>query len=94
MDIEGKKVVIDREMRKRLYKLGPAGRQEWRVYKLLMIDGGTEQQAAKLLGFKQETKRKKKGGKKGMWPGYLRILELRHKFVALARVIIDEEDLV
>ncbi len=92
MDIEGKKVIIDNEIKKRLYKLGTTGKQEWRVYKLLMIKGGTEQQAAKLLGFKQDTKRKKRG-KRPMFNGYLKILELRHKFVALAKIIIEEEAL-
>lgn len=85
MDIEGKKAIIDREMKKRL------DRQEWRVYKLLMVDGGTEADAGKLLGFK--TKRAKKGGKRPMHGGYLRVLELRHKFVALAKEIIADENL-
>lgn len=83
IDIDAKKQIIDREMKRRLTK------EEWRVYKLLIIDDGTEIAAAKLLGFKQE----KDADKKPMFNGYWKVLELRHKFVAVAKKIILEEDL-
>ncbi len=81
-DIEEKKRVIDEKMKERLDK------QEWKAYKMLIVDGKTERQAAQALGFK-----KKRGKKSRMYPGYLKILALRHKFVELAKEIIENEDL-
>lgn len=86
LDIDGKKQVIDAKMKERLPP------HEWRVYKLLFVKGGTDRQAAKLLGFKD--KRKTRSGKRmRMFSGYSAILKLKHRFVAIAKQIIEENDL-
>ncbi len=82
-DIEGKKRIIDREMQKRLPP------NEWKVYRMLMIDGKTERQAARAMGFKNDPKRKTK-----MYRGYLAVLALRHKFVDVAKKVIEAEGLI
>ncbi len=83
IDIEGKKAVIDREMKKRLPK------EEWRIYRMLMIENRPEKEAGRALGF-----RRKKGKRQKLYPGYLKVLALRHKFVAVAKQIIEAEGLV
>lgn len=85
MDIADKKRVIDEKMKTRLDP------EEWKVYELLMIKGGTEKEAAIMLGFKE--RKVGKTGKKTMFPGYASVLKLRHQFVDMAKEIIESEDL-
>lgn len=80
MDIAAKKRVIDARIREKLTK------QEWRIYKTLIIQGKSEEETAKALGFKN-----KRGQK--MFGGYLVILAARHRFVEMAKAIIEDEDL-
>lgn len=86
LDIKGKKALIDAEMKKCLEP------HEWRVYKHLIIKGGSEEEAAKLLGFKQRAKTKN-GRKPKTYAGYSAILKLRKMFVELAKRIIENENL-
>lgn len=83
MDIEGKKRVIDEKMKERLT------RAEWRAYKMLMIQHKPEEEVAKALGFK----RKKGQAKSKMFTGYSVILQMKHRFVEMAKAIILENDL-
>lgn len=85
-DIEGKKRIIDAKMREKLPK------SEWKIYRMLMIENRSEVEAARALGFKN--KHCKNGRKPKMFSGYLKILALRHKFVAKAKEIIEQEGLV
>jgi hypothetical protein len=83
VNIEEKKSVIDKKMK------GKLGRAEWKMYKLLIIKGLSEREVAKAMGFK-----KKKTGKKNLYPGYQIILTAKKKFVLMAKEIIEEEGLV
>lgn len=87
MDISGKKTVIDRKMKERLTKL------EWKIYKHLMVKGGTERGAAKMMGFKNKAKTKN-GKVPKTYAGYSAVLKLKKKFVEMAKKIIEEEGLV
>lgn len=80
LDMEGAKTVIDEKIRLKLT------RQEWRIYRLIYIQGKTEHEAGKALGYKR-----KPGSK--LAPGYLTLLNARHKFVVLAKQIIEDENL-
>ncbi len=82
IDIEEKKKIIDAQMKERLTRV------EYRAYRMLMIQHKTEEETARALGY-----RKKRGTKSKMWPGYQQTLALRHKFVELAKTIIEEENL-
>lgn len=82
VDYQEKGAQLHALMRKRLT------REEWRAYKLLIIQHKPEAQVARALGF-----REKRGKKSRMFPGYLSLLSLRHKFVKLAKEILEEEDL-
>lgn len=82
MDIGAKKKIIDEKMR------GKLTRQEWKAYKMLMVQNKSEEEVGVALGFKH-----KRGRALRMFPGYLAVLSLRHKFVELAKVIIEEEGL-
>ena len=83
VNIDEKKAVIDQKMK------GKLNRAEWKMYKLLIIKGMSEREVAKAMGFK-----KKKVGKKNLYPGYQIILTAKKKFVQMAREIIEEEGLV
>lgn len=87
MDIGDKKAIIDRKMKERLKPL------EWKIYKYLIIKGGTEKGAAKLMGFKDKAKTKN-GLKPKTYAGYSAILKMRKMFVKVAHKIIEEEGLV
>lgn len=63
-------------------------RVEWRAYRMLIILHKSEEEVGKALGFKH-----KAGKRQRMFPGYLAVLSLRHKFINLARQILAEEDL-
>lgn len=82
LDIEAKKKVIDRRMKKELT------RSEWKIYRLLIVKGLPEAEVAKQMGF-----REKRGKKRKMYAGYSVLLLAKHKFVEKAREIIEEEDL-
>lgn len=77
-NIEEKKLVIDVKMKERLPK------DEWRIYRMLMIENRPEAEVGKAMGFK-----KKRGAR--MHAGYQNLLKLRHKFVDLAKLIIEQE---
>jgi len=78
-DFEEKKKMIEKHMKIRLNK------HEWRLYKLLYIQGKTEKEVGKIMGYK--------GPKSKMYAGYLTILKAKKRFVLLAKEIIAEEDL-
>lgn len=69
-------------MRKRLTK------KEWKAYKMLVIQHRSPEDVGKALGF-----RAKRGKKQRMFPGYLAVLAMRHRFVEEARKLLKEEDL-
>ena len=79
VDYDGAKSVIDREMKVRLTK------QEWKIYKMLYIQGKDEKEVQKTLG---KTKSKHKMG-----ANYLKLLQMRNSFKELARKIIEEKNL-
>ncbi len=79
VDIEGKKKIIDREMKERL---DPG---EFKIYRMLMIQGKSEKECGAALGGKKRAGR--------MFQGYQQLLKLRHKFVKLAKEIIEQEGL-
>ena len=82
IDIAGKKRVIDARMKERLTA------SEWKIYRLLIIKGLPEEEVARQMGFK-----KKRGKKTKMFAGYSVLLQSRHKFVAVAKSIIEDENL-
>lgn len=82
MDIEGKKAIIDRKMRERLT------RAEWKLYKAIIIQHKSDAEASRIMGFK-----KKRGSNSKMPAGYAVILAARHRFVEIAREIIEAEHL-
>lgn len=82
MDVAAAKKVLDAKMRERLTRM------EWKAYRLLFIKGLSEEETAKAMGFT-----KKRGSKSKMFGGYQAILQWKHHFVAVAREIINEEDL-
>ncbi len=78
IDIEGKKKIIDKEMRKRL------NRANYRIYKMLIIKGMTEREVGETLGGKQNR----------LYPSYQTVLAARKLFVKVAKEIIDDFGLV
>lgn len=74
VDMEEKVGELHAAMKKRL------SREEWRIYRMLVIRGMEAKDVAKALGF-----RKKKGSKSRTFPGYLVLLSARHKFEEIAR---------
>jgi hypothetical protein len=79
MDIGAAKAVIDREMKKRLNK------QEWRVYRMLYIQGKDEREVAKIMGFKKQSSH--------LYAGYGNIRKHKKHFIEVAKKIIEEENL-
>ena len=79
LDINGAKQVIDGEMKKRLTK------QEWKIYKMIYIQGKCEKEAGKTLGLKKS--------KHKMGPGYLQVLGMKKIFVETAKEIIEQHNL-
>ncbi len=79
LDVGRAKDIIDAEMKKRL------NRHEYRVYKLLYLQNKTPAEVGKILKYKKVGK---------CHHGYQVLLQLRKKFVLIARQIIDDENLV
>lgn len=80
LDIEGSKVIIDERMKDKLEE------HEYTIYRMIYIEGKTEKEVGKLLGYR------KTGAK--TYEGYQMLLKLRKHIVAMAREIIEEQDLV
>jgi RNA polymerase sigma factor (sigma-70 family) len=81
INIEEKKSVIDEKMGLKL------NRHEYKVYKLLFIKGKTEEEVGEILKYKVSPG-------SSMHPGYQSIRKMKIKFVAMAKEIIEEENLV
>jgi DNA-directed RNA polymerase specialized sigma24 family protein len=81
LDIDGKKKIIDEKIKLRLNK------HEYKVYKLLIIKGKSEEEVGRMLNYKETP-----GSM--MHPGYQSIRKMKIKFVALAKKIIEEENLI
>lgn len=81
LDIDAAKKIIDAKMKERLIP------REYKIYYALMIQNKPEEEVAKLLG------PTKKQNKSRMYLNYQQLLALRHKFVTLAKMIIESEDL-
>lgn len=79
IDIEGSKVVIDARMKDKLDEY------EYSIYHMIYIEGKTEKEVGRLLGYK------KTGAK--TYEGYQMLLKLRKHIVEMAREIIEEENL-
>lgn len=79
IDIEGAKGVIDLKMKEKLNK------HEYMIYKLLYVDGKSEKEVGKLMGYKKTNSR--------MHAGYQNILKTRKKVLEMAKEIIAEENL-
>lgn len=80
LDIGAAKKVIDKRMKERLTK------GEYKIYRMLMIEGRPEKDVAKTMG-----KKKRRSAK--MYANYQALLKFRHKLVDMAKVIISEENL-
>ncbi len=80
IDIEAKKRIIDAKMKERL------DASEYKIYRMLMIQNKSEREVGESMGGK-----KRKSSK--MHANYQTLLKLRHKFVAIAKKIIEEEGL-
>lgn len=78
-DMEGPKAVIDEKMK------GKLNEEDYTIYRMIYIDGKTEKEVGQLLGYK------KTGAK--TYEGYQTLLKLRKHIVAMAREIIEEENL-
>ena len=78
VDIAASKKVIDRVI------MGKLNKHERRLYRLLYINGKSEEEVGKMLKYRKTGK---------MHSGYLIFLRLRHKVVAMARDAIANEGL-
>jgi DNA-directed RNA polymerase specialized sigma24 family protein len=79
IDIAGSKDIIDAKMKDKLDE------HEYSIYCMIYIEGKTEKEVGKLLGYK------KTGAK--TYEGYQMLLKLRKHIVLMAREIIEEENL-
>jgi DNA-directed RNA polymerase specialized sigma24 family protein len=79
IDIEGSKHIIDARMKDKLDE------GDYAIYQMIYIEGKTEKEVGKLLGYK------KTGAK--TYEGYQVLLKLRKHIVEMAREIIEEENL-
>ena len=79
IDIEGSKHIIDVKMKVKLDE------HEYAIYRMIYIEGMTEKEVGKLLGYK------KTGAK--TYEGYQMLLKLRKHIVEMAKEIIEEENL-
>jgi hypothetical protein len=78
IDIAGSKQIIDEKMKEKLDEY------DYKIYKMIYIEGKTEKEVGKLLGYKKTGK---------MFSGYQKLLKIRKLIVIKAKEIIDEEDL-
>lgn len=78
IDIEASKVVIDEKMKEKL------DTYEYNIYKLIYIEGKTEKEVGKLLGYKKTGK---------MFSGYQQLLKIRKLIILKAKEIIEEQGL-
>lgn len=79
IDIEGSKTVIDAKIEEKLSK------HEYMIYRLLYIEGKSEKEVGKAMGYKKSGAR--------MYNGYQNILKAKKVIVQCAKEIIEEQDL-